>query len=265
MGIENLGSGIDLLNADLLHDRGCSLRHDNRQDAVLQTGADGILVDALGEVERAVELADRALGDPVLVGWRSGLGDLLGGGLGGLGDGGCRLLTLDFVFDGSLVRGGAGAAGSFLFSGFGFFSVGSVVLALDLALDDQGLRVGELDLDVLLVDAREFTVKVVRVLDFSHVEARRKSADGSGRWAGLRGAVDIVVVKKTEEGGEVGSEVETWEESHCSGWTVGAFVGSERVAGNGCWDFSESRSRCFREHKVIEELLVAFAVAVLDG
>lgn len=57
---------VMLVDADFLGRRHCRLGDDNGQDAVLQTGANFILVDPGGEVERALEFASGALGKPVL-------------------------------------------------------------------------------------------------------------------------------------------------------------------------------------------------------
>jgi len=160
------------LDGDLALGRRGRLGHDDGQDAVLQAGADVVLVDARREGEGAVELADGALADPVLV-------TVVAAGL-------------------ARLRG--------------------VVLALGAALDDKGLLVGELDLNVLLRDAGQLAVQVVGVGWLAHVEARREAADGRGAVAAGR-AVQIVVVQQAEERGELaGAEAGEERERHgCSG------------------------------------------------
>lgn len=56
---------LHLLDVDLARLGSLSLGDDNAQDAVLEAGLDIILVDASWEGERAVELANRTLADPV--------------------------------------------------------------------------------------------------------------------------------------------------------------------------------------------------------
>ena len=51
-----------------------------------------------------------------------------------------------------------------------------VVLALGAAFDDEGLRVGELDADVLLVDAWQLAVQEVILLLLADVELGCESA-----------------------------------------------------------------------------------------
>lgn len=150
------------------------------------------MVDAGGKGKGAGKFADGALRDPVAV-LRLllllhllvlvGGGDLLvvGRGLRGLGarHGG-------FVFDGGLVVVLAGGLGCIFRGGdtalfllaldSGGRSAGFAV-AFGAALDAQGLGVGELDLDVLLVDSGELAVKLVAVLDLLHIEARLEGTE----------------------------------------------------------------------------------------
>jgi hypothetical protein len=78
--------------------------------------------------------------------------------------------------------------------------VGSVVFALNVALYDQSLRVGELDVNVLLGDARKLAVKVVGFLALTDVKARGERAS---RGLAASRAMGIVVVQETEKWGEV--------------------------------------------------------------
>lgn len=185
-----------LLDGDFAR-AGCRrLGHGDGQDAVLQAGADVLLVDACREGEGTVELADGALADPVF-----GLVVVVV----------VRLLHLLAL---AVVGGGVVLVA--------LARLRRVVLALGAALDDEGLVVGELDLDVLLRDAGQLAVQVVGVSGLAHVKARGEAAQGGGGAAASL-AVDVVVVQQAEEGGEVaGAEVREQRERHgcaCSGWS----------------------------------------------
>lgn len=217
------------LDLDLPRLRRRRFRDHDAQDAILQARLDRVLVHASGERERAVEFADHALADPVLV-----LRRLLGFGFGSplRHFGGCRLgggrsVGALFVFNRGFVVGwrwrrsasvgdAAGRRGVFDRARRG--RAGRRVLALRVALDDEGVRVGELDADVFLVDARQFAVQLVRVFYFFDVEAGLEGADaggaasGAGAGAGGLGAVDVVVVEEAEEGTEVRGGGEGGEE-----------------------------------------------------
>lgn len=199
-----------------------------------------------------MELANRALGDPVaglralLLGWRLallGLGDLgvglslLGGVGGGLGGWVGAAHGLVFVLGGRLVVGLGSTVRGGLLAGFGdlgwlgltFDGSGgrcaALGVALGAALDGQGLRIGELDVDVLLVDAGEFAVQLVRILTLLDVKAGLEGADSlveGGTEAAAHGVVGVVV-EKAEERCELAREwgrawAEGSEERHVSGW-----------------------------------------------
>lgn len=66
----------------------------------------------------------------------------------------------------------------------------------DFALDDQRVRVRELDVDVLLVDARQLALQVVRVLGLADVKARGERAHRQPRVAVRK--VVVVVVQQPE-------------------------------------------------------------------
>lgn len=87
------------------------------------------------------------------------------------------------------------------------------VLALSAALDYQGVRVGEFDVNVLLVDASEFPVEMISIFKFSDVESRRERGDMLETSLLLAGAVDIVVIQKAEDGSEFARR-KAWEECH---------------------------------------------------
>lgn len=73
----------------------------------------------------------------------------------------------------------------------GLLGLGGVVLALGAALHDQGVGVGEFNVDVLLGNTRQLAIQVVGVLALANVEGRVEGAGGGGLPAGT---VDIVVV-----------------------------------------------------------------------
>jgi hypothetical protein len=63
------------------------------------------------------------------------------------------------------------------------------------------VRVDELDGNVLLIDAGQLALEFVCFLDFANIELRLKGADGRCATAiATTGTVNVVVVKKTEEG-----------------------------------------------------------------
>lgn len=168
-------------NGDLLGCSGSGLGYIDGQDAVLQTGLDVVLIDRSREGEDALELADGALAGPEPV---SGLG--------------------------------SGILGAFL--GLGWWL--GVVLAFTAALDNQSLGVGELDIDVLLIDARQFTIEMICLFTLTDVKARRERANRSLVTAR---AVIIVVIEKTEERGEVARAGEaSTEERHVVSWKIGS-------------------------------------------
>jgi hypothetical protein len=78
--------------------------------------------------------------------------------------------------------------------------VGSGVFALTATLYDQSLGVGELNVDVLLGDARKLTIKVVGILALTNVEPR---GERGGRRLAASRAVAVVVVQETEKRGEI--------------------------------------------------------------
>ena len=51
------------------------------------------------------------------------------------------------------------------------------VFAFNAAFDDQGVRVCELNVDVLLINPRQFTLELVGVFVFTDVELRLEGAD----------------------------------------------------------------------------------------
>jgi hypothetical protein len=202
------------------------LGNDNGEQAVLHGSSDMVLVDTRWECEASAEVADAAFRDPEL-----GFGLLVVLlGLGGLvlGDlGGSTLSTL--IFDGSLVclvvavATFDGTLRGTAFDEASWWSAGRVV-ALGAALDGQGMGVRELDLNVLLLDSREFAVEFVGILEFLHVELGSEGLHGGVNRAGIvtLAAVLVEVVEHTEEWLEgirrVGGEEGSWEERHFAFW-----------------------------------------------
>jgi len=97
-------------------------------------------------------------------------------------------------------------------------------MTLSATLDTQGLGIGEFNLDILLLNAREFAVQLVGILDFLDIEARLEGAEGRetaevGKVIAslARALVRGVVVEETEERGEF-ARGEAWEGKHCSDW-----------------------------------------------
>lgn len=167
-----------LLDGDLLAGVSSSLGYDQGEDAVLKAGLDVLLVDARWESKGAVEFAHGALADP---------------------EARLVVLLLDHFLALTLCL-------------LGFAGFRGVVFALGAALDHKSLRVGELNVDVLLRDAREFTVEVVGIVGLADVEARSEGAHAGHLTTAL--AVGVVVVQKTEERGEVSSGRHGSEERH---------------------------------------------------
>lgn len=169
------------------------LRHNDGQNAVLETGLDVVVVDGSRELEGAVELADRAFAHPVAVLLVVVLADLLVTGLDHFG----TLLLLLLVVRG-LLGGLLGSSG--------------VVFALAAALDHESLVVGELNVNVLLGNAGKLAVQKVGIVGFANIKAGRKGAHRGSLASGR--PVDIVVVQEAEERGEVARSVEGVEERH---------------------------------------------------
>lgn len=211
----------------------------DRQDALVEAGGDGVLLDLAGEVEGAAELADAALSAPEL-GAVAGLPllDSLGRLLGRVADSGRGLRCGILVLDGSLVvlllgcvLGGSRSAA--LRGGRGAGSV----CALDAAVDAESVGVGKLDVDVLLLQAREFSVELEVSLKLADIELGLEGDGSLGRAAILAvvlAGVGVKVLEETEKGGEarVGVVVVAREEGHCGGcvscWVEGEvlqFVG----------------------------------------
>lgn len=198
------------------------LGHDHAQDTVLEVGSDCILVDACGEVKATRELANASLSKPVLslVGW---LLDLL---VIGVLDNFVGL-RLGLVFNGGLVAvpasialGDGAGRGVALDRTIG--GSASSVSAFDLAANEHGLRLGELNVDIVLAHAREFAVQLVYLTSLAHIKlglpVLKPGATTLAAISTTLSRVVVEVIKEAEkgvEGGVIGGVVEVaWEESH---------------------------------------------------
>lgn len=190
------------------------LGNDNIEDAVCKAGRHTILVDTSGEVESARKLANASLCEPIF----GGVGRLLLGGVGldhlAFGRGG-GVSSLVFVLDSSLVRRlGAlvlarlsdGAALGRVFKSASRWSTGCVG-ALDFAADDNRLRVGKLDVHILLLHSRELAMEFVSFARLADVKLGLPVSDSAAAGTLVVVALARVVVevlKKAEERSERG-------------------------------------------------------------
>jgi len=203
-----------LVNSNLAAFKLLSLRNQDAQNTILHRGLNLILIDANREAEGAGELADAAFRDPVLAG-RSlllllllGLRNLLGGfrawgsWLVGIVFDSCFVgVGLACVSDGTRdggtfdVAGGAGAA---------------LIVAFCAAADVEGLRVDELNLDVLLGDSWKLAVELVSGFNFLDVELGLEGLQRAGVVA-TTSAVVVEFIEEAEEGCEGGFGAEGGE------------------------------------------------------
>lgn len=226
---------LSLLNVDASRLVLLGLGNNDAQDTIAELGRNVVLINSSGEVEASRELAEAALGEPVL-GLISRLllnvivlllvGDLSAG-LVGLG--------LLLILDGSMVV--VLVLLTALDSALGFVALdeasgrsASSVGALSLASDEHGLRLGELDVNIRLLHAGEFTVEFVGLSGLADIELGLPVAEAAAASAisvlSALARVAVEVVKETEERGEgsVGGVVEVArEESHCVCYVVGGF------------------------------------------
>jgi hypothetical protein len=170
----------NLLDRNLLGCRSSRFWNGDGKDTILQTSLDVFLVDASWEIEGAVEVANRAFGDPEAV---------------------FMALLANLLAAGSLRHIG----GWFVF----FIGVRwTLVFTFHMTFDHKSLWVGEFNVDLVLGQARKLTVEVVPVFGFTYIESR---GEATHRGLFLARSVDIIVVQKPKERGEV---VNTREESH---------------------------------------------------
>jgi len=197
------------------------------KDTILEASAHSVLVDSGREIEGARELAERSLGEPILgvVDWLL-LGLLLKSFLLWvlkLGDLRSRLVSDRFILflDGSLMAAGL-ALLAVLGDGAAHRSVldelavgrGGVVGALRLAANEQGLGLGELDMNILLSNAGKLAVEFVEVSRLADIKLWLPSGYSSSSLSLAR--VVVKVVEKTEERSEggVGVVESSREEGH---------------------------------------------------
>ena len=254
---------MDLLDGDATSLVLLSLGHGDVEDAVLEAGGDPFLLDASREAEAAGELANASFGEPVfglvdwLLGGRRRIG-VLSGNLLLVGRCVGLVLGLGLIFDSGLVRVatlsllafGDGAAHRSVLevaAGRGSSSIG----ALDLAADVHGLRVGELDIDVLLGHARQLAMELISVACFANVKLGLPCWEtGASSLALTRVVVEFV--KKAEERSERGVRggsvvVEgSWKEGHCACLVGGGFESGCLL--DGSWN-SSSEELFGRLHK----------------
>ena len=79
--------------------------------------------------------------------------------------------------------------------------------------DCQSVVVRPFDVDVLLLDTRELTVKLVGIFGFFDVELWCERADALDLTVDVPESLAVVLVEETEDGSELLSEA--WEERHC--------------------------------------------------
>jgi hypothetical protein len=203
------------------------LGNNNAQDTVLKLGRDVVLVDTSGEVEAARELAEGALGEPVLGLITGLLLDLLGllvvGDFGALVSFGLGLVlnfgvvrVLVLIVALALSNGALGLRALDEASGR---SAGSVC-ALSLAADGHGLRLSEFDVNVVLGHAGELSMELVGFASLADIELGLpvgEAASASTTVLLSLTRVAIEVVEETEEGskGSIGVVEVAREESHC--------------------------------------------------
>ena len=172
------------------------LGHGDAQDAVLEASRDGVMLHRRREVKGARELADAALGEPVLVLGRLGLGlRLLGGGGGALVLDGCLVRRLAALGDGGLVGDVLDLVGR-----RGALGVG----ALGPAADRHRLRLGEFNVDRVLVHAGQLAVQLVGVVGLADVKLGLPDGGACASAVGLAARLAGVAVKVVEEAEERG-------------------------------------------------------------
>lgn len=200
-----------LLDGDALRARSSGLGNEDTKDPVLQASLDVVLVDAVREAERAMELAERALREPV----RRAIGLVLLSGY--------HLVLSDCCLSWNSARHSCFSLhGSLVVAVLALSDAGLVGLPLDqvarasaflsaslsAALDGQGSGVRELNVDVFLVDTWQLSLHLICILHLFDVDTRLERADaGQRRSEAATCSVGGVVVQETEEW----SEFAGWE------------------------------------------------------
>jgi len=197
VGNHSVGVDLDfLLCLGLLH-----LRDDDTQDSILHAGLDVFVVDRVGKGEAARKLTNAALRDPVGMLW-IGPGDFLGASGGHFFARG----LLSRVVPAFGTDFGGGGLGTFLSQAFG------------PAFDGDGLLVGKLNNNILLVYTRQLAFENVIVLCFLDVELWCERARcGVGQFLEFGEGV-VEEIEEWGDFGAIGSEGgwHAWKESHVS-------------------------------------------------
>lgn len=188
-----------LVDGDSDFSRLLALGNHNIEYTILQISTDEVRLNSLRERETPSELPNLAFSNPEFWFWRACLSGLLlllfftsdSRGRGWSCDrrisiiviildcSGVALLRRSINFSFLAFRAGGGL---FWLSGLG------VQCSLTLALDEEGLGVGEFDREVVLSEAWEFAVELVRVGCFCDIESRSE-----GLRSALRTAASLVV------------------------------------------------------------------------
>jgi hypothetical protein len=198
-----------LLDVDLPGGRCRRFGNHDAQDTILEAGLDCILVDTGREGEAAVKRSNRAFADPVLVLGLLPLCDIMLVGLlhnlSALVRGLSRLVldTRLVRFDLLLLLTTLNSSGALTF----------LADVLVLPRDCQGVVVRPFDVDVLLLNTRELTVKLVGIFGLFDVELWCERADALELTVDVPESLAVVLVEETEDGCELLREA--WEERHC--------------------------------------------------
>jgi len=224
------------IETEMLHDSGATLgdgdlaamlgllelRNHDAEDAVLHGSMDSILINTDWEAEATRELANAPFRNPVF-GLRL-LWLLLS-----LSDFGCGALHSVLILDGSLASLAVvigltalsdGASRSGTLDEASRRGTGGI-RTLGTALDCQCLGIGELDLNILLLNAWKFSMKFVGVGNLLDIEIGAEGLQVRAVMTTLRNVatrVLIEVIEKSEEGGEgsvrIACNKRTREERH---------------------------------------------------
>jgi len=178
------------------------LGHIDAENTILHRSLDVVLVDTGWEGKRSGELPKATLRNPVLALRLLNLGllDFNGGLILGSGTltpilNGCLVVLVVAIL--SALSDGISCSGTL--NKAGRWSAGGG-RALGVALDGQGVQVGELDLNVLLLDSWKFTMELIAVLVLLDVELGSESLHLSAVGTIRATTVLVEVVEKTEEG-----------------------------------------------------------------
>lgn len=208
-------SGVTLGDSDLAAILGLlELGNYDAEDTILHGSMDSILINTDWEAEATRELANAPLRNPVFslrLLWL----------LLGLGNFACAVLRSVLIFDSSLVSLVIGlTALSDGTNGSGTLDEASRrgtggIRTLGTALDGQCLGIGELDLNILLLNTWKFSMKFVGVGNLLDIELGVEGLQVRAVMTTLRNVatrVLIEVIEKSEEGreGSVGIVCKKW-------------------------------------------------------